>query len=237
MYHESVHEHALGKVGALREIALAKEEGYNWWYAGFYIHSCPKMRYKGEYTPQYMLDPESYGWDVLSDEVKRKLDANKYLSLSREHALVAAAAAATATAPPPPTSPPPQADDAATADVQAESEPHTNPIKASVIKDSDEDATGSEDSGDDDDDPPVPNPELPLYKRHIPGILTKAQLLQDVDLDHIKLRIRTVEAETCMLVGWEEMSLDDADSIKARIAELAAAVGSELAREMVVSFG
>lgn len=38
LYHESVHQYSFGKVGALREIALAKEEGYRYWYAGFYIH-------------------------------------------------------------------------------------------------------------------------------------------------------------------------------------------------------
>jgi len=24
---------------------------------GFYIHSCPKMRYKGQYAPSYLADP------------------------------------------------------------------------------------------------------------------------------------------------------------------------------------
>jgi arginine-tRNA-protein transferase len=38
MYHEEVHRHGFGKLAAIREIALAKEEGYRWWYAGFYIH-------------------------------------------------------------------------------------------------------------------------------------------------------------------------------------------------------
>jgi arginine-tRNA-protein transferase len=38
MYHEDVHNHGFGKLGAIREIALAREEGYKWWYAGFYIH-------------------------------------------------------------------------------------------------------------------------------------------------------------------------------------------------------
>jgi len=63
---------------------LAKEEGYKWWYAGFYIHSCVKMRYKGDYMPQYMLDPDSYNWDPLDDEMKKKLDSRKFVSLSRE---------------------------------------------------------------------------------------------------------------------------------------------------------
>ena len=86
IYHESVHQHGFGKVGALREIALAKEEGYKWWYAGFYIHSCIKMRYKGDYTPQYMLDPGSYNWDPLDDEMKKRLDSKKFVSLSLEQA-------------------------------------------------------------------------------------------------------------------------------------------------------
>lgn len=86
MYHESVHRHGFGKLGALREITLAKEEGYRWWYAGFYIHSCVKMRYKGDYTPQYILDPVSYNWDPLDDEMKRKLDSSKFVSLSLEQA-------------------------------------------------------------------------------------------------------------------------------------------------------
>lgn len=84
MYHESVHQHNFGKIGALREIALAKEEGYQWWYAGFYIHSCVKMRYKGDYTPQYLLDPDSYDWDLLDSELKKKLDEKKFVSLSQE---------------------------------------------------------------------------------------------------------------------------------------------------------
>lgn len=87
MYDESVHEHNFGKIGALREIALAIEEGYQWWYAGFYIHSCVKMRYKGDYAPQYILDPESYDWDLLDDSLKSKLDKTKFVSLSREQNL------------------------------------------------------------------------------------------------------------------------------------------------------
>jgi arginine-tRNA-protein transferase len=54
---------------------------------GFYIHSCAKMRYKGDYRPQYVLDPESYEWNLFDDDFKRKLDSRKYVSLShdREH--------------------------------------------------------------------------------------------------------------------------------------------------------
>ncbi|ESZ93942.1 hypothetical protein SBOR_5645 [Sclerotinia borealis F-4128] len=84
MYHESVHSHGFGKLGALREIALAKEDGYQYWYAGFYIHSCVKMRYKGDYSPQYFLDPETYSWILFDENLRGKLDARKYVSEKQE---------------------------------------------------------------------------------------------------------------------------------------------------------
>uniref|UniRef100_A0A4W5NEG5 N-end rule aminoacyl transferase C-terminal domain-containing protein n=1 Tax=Hucho hucho TaxID=62062 RepID=A0A4W5NEG5_9TELE len=31
-----------------------------YYYLGFYIHSCPKMRYKGQYQPSDLLYPETY---------------------------------------------------------------------------------------------------------------------------------------------------------------------------------
>lgn len=34
---------------------------------GFYIHSCPKMRYKGKLTGSYLLCPEAYTWHLLND--------------------------------------------------------------------------------------------------------------------------------------------------------------------------
>ncbi len=38
LYHESVHQYSFGKLGALREVAFAKDAGYQYWYPGFYIH-------------------------------------------------------------------------------------------------------------------------------------------------------------------------------------------------------
>ncbi|KAG8806142.1 Arginyl-tRNA--protein transferase 1, partial [Serendipita sp. 401] len=52
----------LGKLSVLREAALAREfyaaglKELKWVYLGFYIHSCQKMRYKGDYSPSYLLD-------------------------------------------------------------------------------------------------------------------------------------------------------------------------------------
>lgn len=84
LYDESLHKHVPGKLGGLYEISLALEEGYRWWYAGFYIHSCPKMRYKMDYSPQYVLDPESLKWDLFGREIRELLDKKPYVSLSRE---------------------------------------------------------------------------------------------------------------------------------------------------------
>lgn len=48
------------------------------YYMGFYIHSCPKMRYKGKLEPSYLLCPEVYTWHLLTDDVRTKLNASKY---------------------------------------------------------------------------------------------------------------------------------------------------------------
>lgn len=84
MYHESIHTWSPGKLSAMRETALAAEEGYRWYMMGFYIHDCRKMKYKIDFHPQYVLDPETFAWDLFDDDLKRRLDARPYVSLSRE---------------------------------------------------------------------------------------------------------------------------------------------------------
>ncbi|CAG8954031.1 hypothetical protein HYFRA_00009131 [Hymenoscyphus fraxineus] len=202
MYHESVHQFGFGKLGALREIALAKEDGYKWWYAGFYIHNCVKMKYKGDYTPQYMLDPVSYNWDLLDDDLRSKLDKRKYLSLSQM------------------------------ANNQEDDQPDTHQPPKDNVGDKIDDADNS-----DDEDPPIPNPELPLFSRSMPGLLSREQLLTEVDLDHIKLKVRGQQAQTGDLMTWDESDIDNAQSIKGIIAGLVSAVGPKVAKEMVIAFG
>ncbi|RDL39021.1 Arginine-tRNA-protein transferas-like protein 1 [Venustampulla echinocandica] len=199
LYHESVHQHCFGKLGALREIALAKEEGYKWWYAGFYIHNCVKMRYKGDYSPQYVLDPDSYRWDLLDDSLKKKLDSGKYGRL-----------------------------------------PHEGSEEASQSIELSDGVTESDkitdEASDSDNSPPLVDPDIPIFLRSIPGILTADQILTEVDLDHIKLRVREQEAETSDLISWDDSSIDNPQSIKGIIAELVAAVGPDVAKEMTVYF-
>ena len=206
MYHESVIQHGFGKLGALREIALAKEESYRWWYAGFYIHSCGKMRYKGAYSPQYVLDPQSYDWDPLDEEMRKKWDEKKYFSLSYERATSSNVERG----------PPPTDGAAATTNVDAAEAPEDGENSRQIISDL--------------------GYEIPLFARSMPGILTKEQILREVDLDHIKIRLGTIEAETCDLTGWSISNIDNPHTMEGAIAELAAAVGPEVTKEMVVSF-
>ncbi|KAF2256767.1 arginine-tRNA-protein transferase 1 [Trematosphaeria pertusa] len=84
IYHADFEKWSFGKLSALRETALALEGGYQYYYMGYYIHSCAKMRYKGEYRPQHVLDPESYEWNPLDGELRTLLDRKTYVSLSRE---------------------------------------------------------------------------------------------------------------------------------------------------------
>lgn len=49
---------------------------------GFYIHSCPKMRYKAYIRPSFLLCPETYTWHIITDELIKKLDEKEYQRLS-----------------------------------------------------------------------------------------------------------------------------------------------------------
>ncbi|THY73138.1 arginine-tRNA-protein transferase 1 [Aureobasidium pullulans] len=85
IYHQDFEKWSFGKLSAMREAALALEGGYEFYYMGFYIHNCIKMRYKGDYKPQYVLDPETNEWNPLEGELRELMDKQKYVSLSREH--------------------------------------------------------------------------------------------------------------------------------------------------------
>ncbi|KAG8865347.1 Arginyl-tRNA--protein transferase 1 [Tulasnella sp. 330] len=68
VYLPKMEEHSLGKLSALREIALTQDmarhgaPGMGFLYMGFYIHSCAKMKYKAQYSPSYLLEPMEYTW-------------------------------------------------------------------------------------------------------------------------------------------------------------------------------
>ncbi|XP_033887058.2 arginyl-tRNA--protein transferase 1 isoform X6 [Acipenser ruthenus] len=72
----------LGVYSALRELAFTRQlhekaPRLRYYYMGFYIHSCPKMRYKGQYRPSDLLCPETYVW-VPIERCLPKLDLTRY---------------------------------------------------------------------------------------------------------------------------------------------------------------
>ncbi|CAG8202790.1 unnamed protein product [Penicillium olsonii] len=85
VFHDPAYEQwGFGKLSAMREIVFSIENQYKYYYMGYYIHSCVKMRYKANFRPQYILDPESGEWDPLDGELTEKLNTRSYVSLSRD---------------------------------------------------------------------------------------------------------------------------------------------------------
>ncbi|KAL8462967.1 hypothetical protein ACS0TY_033026 [Phlomoides rotata] len=75
-----------GKYSALEEIRWVCENqvhcpSLQYYYLGYYIHSCRKMRYKAAYQPSELLCPLRYQW-VLYNIAKPFLDRRKYVVLS-----------------------------------------------------------------------------------------------------------------------------------------------------------
>jgi len=107
VYHSDFSEWGFGKLSACREAALAAEEGYKYYYmgrlfavhsflnnslmlmllTGFYIHTCPKMKYKGQFHPTYFLDPENNVWNLLDEQAKKVMSEKFYCSPSKPDAV------------------------------------------------------------------------------------------------------------------------------------------------------
>jgi len=84
---------SLGTYSSLREIyfvqTLQKEvEDLKYYYIGYYIDSCPKMRYKSQYTPSFLLCPETYTWHPVEQCIK-KLVNNKYCRFEADKKITA----------------------------------------------------------------------------------------------------------------------------------------------------
>ncbi|KIM90668.1 hypothetical protein PILCRDRAFT_811124 [Piloderma croceum F 1598] len=93
IYDKKWEKHSLGKLSALREACLANEMhdagalGMNALYLAFYIHSCQKMRYKADYSPSYLVDPEEFTWHPMEACIPL-LDKYRYACFTHpEHSL------------------------------------------------------------------------------------------------------------------------------------------------------
>ncbi|KFV08524.1 Arginyl-tRNA--protein transferase 1, partial [Pterocles gutturalis] len=79
---------SLGVYSALREIAFTRQlhekaPDLCFYYMGFYIHSCPKMRYKGQYRPSDLLCPETYVWTPV-EQCLPLLEHTKYCRFNQD---------------------------------------------------------------------------------------------------------------------------------------------------------
>ncbi|KAF2866165.1 arginine-tRNA-protein transferase [Massariosphaeria phaeospora] len=211
LYHSDFEKWSFGKLSALRETVLALEGGYKYYYMGYYIHSCVKMRYKGDFRPQYVLDPESYEWNPLDGEVRHLLDMKPYVSLSRERRLkykdrkflfVEDGNSV--------------ADTASKEDDYAEYPLPTAAESGKAVEDG-----------------------MSLFDLKMPGVMTAEELQQQVALDQQKIQIRGPPRplEASRLIAWDDGDIRDPQSIKGIIAELVACIGPDVARRVVIDFG
>eukprot|EP00455_Lapot_gusevi_P057532 TRINITY_DN9826_c0_g1_i6.p1 TRINITY_DN9826_c0_g1~~TRINITY_DN9826_c0_g1_i6.p1 ORF type:complete len:223 (+),score=32.21 TRINITY_DN9826_c0_g1_i6:100-768(+) len=81
-----------GVLSSLLEIEevqkLAKQvPDLHYYYMGYYIHTCVKMRYKGQYRPSDLLCPERFTWHSLA-ECRPLLEQSPYVVFSDHVACV-----------------------------------------------------------------------------------------------------------------------------------------------------
>jgi len=70
-----------GTLTSLFEISFTRKVALKYYYMGYYIHSCPKMRYKAKYHPSWLLCPKTYNW-VPVKQALNLLDKSKYAVLN-----------------------------------------------------------------------------------------------------------------------------------------------------------
>ena len=207
LYHESIHWLNPGKLGALREIAFAREYGYRWWYPGYYIHSCPKMKYKIDYRPQNVLDPETLQWYPLTKETLELFDKGPYVSFSRW------------TAEPGDYTPP---------KLKKPKQPKSD---SDVSTDSNENQAEEEEEGKEKEE------EAFLLTSSMPGIPTLEEMRRvNMDHIVLRSDYSDRFIIASNLVVWSREDIGQHHSLKASIAELVAAIGPDLIPELCIDF-
>jgi len=227
IYHSDFEKWSFGKLSALREAALALEGDYEYYYMGYYIHGCKKMRYKGDYKPQYVLDYYSFDWDVLDDEMRALMDTRKYASMSRERERQRRAGVAV--------------DGANLTNGAHKDEMHD--IQSPDGEPPDGHATDGH-APDEDEELRYPIPldavsaGLSLIELGMPGVMSLPDLRSQVDLDRMRISLgRQGVHEMQDLVSWHAGSETEPTSIKGIMAEMAAAAGPIIAKEVIVDLG
>lgn len=127
------------------------------------------MLYKMQYGPSDLLDPETYEWNPLNDELKNLLNKNKYVCPSEIRAK--------------------NQNDKLVADGEAKKSQDIR--KPGEEGDGEVDGTNEDD--DDDDDDELQDPGY-IFETKMPGILTERQL-KEFDIGNVKIEVRGIRAQ------------------------------------------
>lgn len=212
IYHSDFEKYSFGKLSALRETALAAEEGYEMYYMGYFIASCKKMRYKADYRPQHVLDYDTGEWDTLDDEMKSLMEKRKWVSMSRERNI--RQQLSDLLEPKGPVSPDSRSELEEELVLDAYAVPYRSPVEAMHSR-------------------------LSVLSLNFPGALTLEQLAEQIALDEMKVTLGQGTTHRMRdIVSWAQGSVTDPQgSLMGVMAELAACVGKEVAGGMVVDLG
>lgn len=217
VYHEDFVDWNFGKISALREIEMALQGGYQYYYMGFYIHSCIKMRYKASFKPTYVLDPETYAWDLLDSDMLQRMSVRKYVSMSRERLLNLSVTSNVSIS------------NQQTVDVFAEKlnlDPESSKSLSKYLESPAQNGSTTE----------LDTSFESVFEAGTPGVMTLDQVRQDVDLDQWKMKYGEIICKLEDLATWEESEISDISTIKGIVAELAASIGPDLVQQTLLEF-
>lgn len=213
IYHPDFEKYSFGKLSALREAALAVEGGHQFYYMGYYIHSCKKMRYKGDYRTQHVLDYDTQQWHPLDEKMRLLMDQRKWVSMSREERIEKHLEG---------TGSHPASD--------GQGEVHSLPAPEDAIVDAvyhvdHPTALEAQESG------------FSVLKLGMPGTVPLATLEEEINLDEMKVTLGKGGVHRMRhLVSWHDGSVTDGTTLKGIMAEFAACVGPVVAEECVLDF-
>jgi arginine-tRNA-protein transferase len=74
---------SLFEIAFVRNLQREKLPSLKFYYMGYYIHSCPKMRYKAKYHPSWLVCPVTYEW-IPVNQAMPLLDKSKFAMLNQE---------------------------------------------------------------------------------------------------------------------------------------------------------
>ncbi|GAA5877358.1 hypothetical protein JCM16303_006255 [Sporobolomyces ruberrimus] len=209
---------SLGKLSALREIEMVRdlekrglwEVGKGRYMMGYYIE-VPKMRYKADYQPSFLLDPGTntyYPWEVCKPLIDRSTP--KVASFSN------------------PSLNPPPSTSMSTSQTPGPSTSHSQPISSTLrdsaeVDDSDGDEESEEEEEEEEEDNlfPVPPP---------PGCLDPSRLPKSLLLNSYVLEQRTL-VPLLISTAWHDHEMQK------EVKELLAATGEGCAGRLAIWMG